>query len=120
MQHKARAASLDGERLHARASARQAKVQPDCRLTFAAASASSAMVSSTEAAHKEPHHHEHNSFLRWVLAAASGLGEPAAARQVAPFAVAEAPSDVYPSDFHLVTRMKQEVTGKVCKRQGGV
>lgn len=53
-----------------------------------------------------------------AAAAASGHGAQAGGPQVAPFAVAEAPSDVYPSDFHLVTRMKQEVTGKVGFKKG--
>ncbi|WIA34179.1 hypothetical protein OEZ86_012537 [Tetradesmus obliquus] len=59
------------------------------------------------------------SFFGWEGSADAGIttggkghGAQAGAPQVAPFAVAEAPSDVYPSDFHLVTRMKQEVTGK--------
>jgi hypothetical protein len=57
----------------------------------------------------------HSALPLASSSSSSGFGEPAAARQLAPFAVAEAPSDVYPSDFHLVTKMKQQVTGKVSR-----
>lgn len=48
-------------------------------------------------------------------------GPPAGAVHAAvPFAVADIPGDVYPADFHLVDKRKQEVAGKVCSQSAAV